>query len=107
MANPDMTGDNPPTFTVIILYKIQHSFLSVWGSYSSLTFMCVQDKGSAAAQSQAQEWKKGVAGNLPPELTWILAHCDIDGNEHADLTFLLRKDSLWFKNQQGFQPLPI
>ncbi|GFS76960.1 uncharacterized protein TNCV_3756321 [Trichonephila clavipes] len=60
-----MTSDSLHTGTRIILYQIRDSCLFVWRSYSSLTFICVLDKGSAVRQSLAQACKEGVAGSVP------------------------------------------
>ncbi|GFV15517.1 uncharacterized protein TNCV_4835431 [Trichonephila clavipes] len=69
MRNHDMTGDSPHTGTEMILYLIQPLPRVVWHSYSSITFLCVHNEGSAVGQPQVQVCKEDVAGCLPPGIT--------------------------------------
>ncbi|GBN36536.1 hypothetical protein AVEN_132036-1 [Araneus ventricosus] len=75
MGNPDMTGDSPRTGTGIVLHQTKHSLHIVWRSYSSLTFLCVHDEGSAVGQFLVQACKEGVAGSLPPGQRWAHNRC--------------------------------
>ncbi|GFT97219.1 uncharacterized protein NPIL_232091 [Nephila pilipes] len=64
-----MTGDCPSNDTWIVLYQIQHSLLVVWRSYSSLTFLCIHEEGSAVGRSLVQACKEDLSGILLPGVT--------------------------------------